>query len=121
MAKASQYPVSAEEISLTTDICFVPDSQVIFPSVFLKNAGKIRYPSCMYKDCFDVLKQSYTYILLPANKRDFSNLILEKFKKLLQNVETEIIKARQKKNQRKKSSVIGQEDDCRVSTYSVDT
>ena len=51
----------------------------------------------MYKDCFELLKRQYEYVILPSNQTDFSNLILEKLHKFLKNIESEIGKARDKK------------------------
>lgn len=44
-----------------------------------------------------MLKRQYEYVILPANQTDFSNLILEKLRKFLTNIESEIRKARDKK------------------------
>lgn len=79
------------------DVCFVPDSQIVFPAVFLTKVTKLRYPCCMYKDCFDVLKRQYNYIVLPSNQTDFSNLILRKLQRFLETIESEIRSAREKR------------------------
>jgi len=79
-----------------SEICFVPDSQVIFPPVFLTNIEGLPHPSCIYKDCFDLLKKQYTYLILPSGKTDFSNLILEKLQKFLAIIDSEIGNARTK-------------------------
>lgn len=84
---------------MTIENSYVPDSQIVFPSVFFSESEKIGYPSCMYRDCFNLLKRGYNYVLMPSNQTDFSNLILRKFNKFLENIEIEIQKAREQKTQ----------------------
>ena len=79
---------------MTTDILFVPDSNIIYPSIFLANIEKIGPRACRCRDCFDLLKKSHNYVILPANKTDFSNLIIKKFGKFLGAIELEITQAR---------------------------
>jgi len=55
---------------------------------------KLPHPSCIYKDCFDLLKKQYNYLILPSGKTDFSNLILEKLQKFLSVIDSEIGNAR---------------------------
>jgi hypothetical protein len=77
-------------------INFVPDSQIIFPSIFLIDVEKIKHPNCVYKECFEILQQYYNYLILPSNDLDFSNVILTKFRLFLRSVESEIRNARNK-------------------------
>jgi hypothetical protein len=77
-------------------VCFVPDSNIVFPSIFLVDVKKIQHPNCMYKECFEILQQHYNYLILPSNDLDFSTLILGKFREFLGHIESEISKARTK-------------------------
>ena len=79
------------------EVCFVPDSQIIFPSVFLSNVSALRPPNCTYKICFELLTQNCNYVILPSNYTDFSRLIIKKMPKFLKLLEEEISKARANK------------------------
>ena len=73
---------------------FVPDSQLIFPCVFLLGIDRIQHPTRMYKECFELLCKYCDYLVLPSNILDFNNLIINKFNRFLSHIESEIQKAR---------------------------
>jgi len=77
-------------------MCFVPDSQVIFTHVFLADIEGLPHHTCMYKDCFDLLRKQYNYLILPSGVADFSNLIIEKLQKFLAAIDSEIANAKVK-------------------------
>lgn len=58
--------------------------------MFLTDIEGLPYPSDTYKDCFDLLRKQYNYLILPSGKTDFSNLIIEKLHKFLAAIDSEI-------------------------------
>lgn len=76
------------------DKVFVPDAQIIFPTVFLADIEKIRGPSKDYKKCFEIISKSCNYLILPSNVTDFSGLILNKLRDFLRHIEEHIRRAR---------------------------
>lgn len=79
---------------MTAESLFIPDANIVYPSIFLFGVEKLEYHACKCKECFEVLKKHHTYVILPANKTDFSNLILGKFGRFLGAIENEISCAR---------------------------
>jgi hypothetical protein len=86
-----------KESHLPQENAYIPDSHIIFPSVFLADVEKLNFPNCLYRDCFNILKRDCNYVLLPSNYSDFSNLILDKFYQFLKSIEVEICYARDRK------------------------
>lgn len=76
---------------------FVPDAQIVFPSVFLSDVENLVGISVLYKKCFDIIKESSNYILLPSNITDFTGIILNKLRNFLSYIESHIRKARNEK------------------------
>jgi hypothetical protein len=68
----------------------------MFPSVFLVDVENLEGSCSLYKECFELVRQKYTYVILPASQSDFSNLILEKLQKFLNIIDSEIRNARVK-------------------------
>jgi hypothetical protein len=50
--------------------------------------------SVLYKNCFDIVKESCNYILLPSNLTDFGGLIMKKLREFLGYIESNIRRAR---------------------------
>jgi hypothetical protein len=76
------------------DRWFVPDAQIVFPTVFLSDVESLSGNCALYKDCFDIIKMSCNYVILPSNITDFSGLIMSKLREFLGYIETYIRKAR---------------------------
>lgn len=67
-------------------VYFVPDTNVIYPSVFLHNAITLPPREKICKKCFDTLKQRFNVKILPENGAEFLNLIYGKFHQFLEDI-----------------------------------
>lgn len=67
---------------------------MVFPIVFLSDVGSLTGVSALYKNCFDIIKDSCNYVFLPSNITDFSGLVMDKLRKFLGYLEAHIRKAR---------------------------
>lgn len=67
-------------------VCFVPDTNIIYPSVFLHNATTLSRNEKMCKKCFNILKQRFNVKILPENEQEFYNLIYGKFRRFLEEI-----------------------------------
>jgi hypothetical protein len=57
--------------------------------------GSLTGVATLYKNCFDIIRDSCNYIFLPSNISDFSNgLIMDKLRKFLRYIEAHIRKAK---------------------------
>jgi hypothetical protein len=66
---------------------YVLDTQILFPHVFLPSASALSQSNECYKNCADeFLKGKMHWIILPSNEDEFNLLILEDFRKLLQEI-----------------------------------
>lgn len=75
---------------------FVPDAHIMFPSVFLSDIEGLTGNSSTYRTCFEIIRDSCTYIILPSGITDFFNLIQNKLRMFLSNIESQIRRARDK-------------------------
>jgi hypothetical protein len=71
-------------ISGFTYECYVPDTQILFPHVFLGNIDRLPRNDALYKECIDcILQNKIRLAILPSNHYEFRNLILKKFEQFL--------------------------------------
>jgi len=67
--------------------CYVPDTQILFPHVFLGDVKKLSTNNVLYKLCIDcILENNIRLAILPSNHYEFHNLILEKFRVFLKDI-----------------------------------
>ena len=81
-------------------VCFIPDTNIIYPSVFLHNVTTLPRTEKMCKECFEVLKQRFNVKILPENEQEFYNLIYGKFRKFLDDIRNVAIQVKKKKQSR---------------------
>lgn len=67
--------------------CYVPDTQILFPHVFLDEIEKLPANDQLYRECVcSILENNIRLVLLPHNHAEFYNLALESFKDFLEDV-----------------------------------
>lgn len=67
--------------------CYVPDTQILFPHVFLSDIQKLPRNDIMYRDCVNcILANNIRLAILPSNHYEFRNLIVEKFRMFLMDI-----------------------------------
>jgi len=77
--------------------CYVPDSQLIFPHIFLKDLNRLPDPNKLFYKCFDLMDKHCEIKILPANESDIGSLILNKFYPFMKNIRAEIERAQRNK------------------------
>lgn len=76
---------------------YVFDTQILFPKVFLNNVPNLSQTNRLYNDCVDeLLDLKVHWIVLPSNEDEFNLLIVDKFRKLLQDIGTSALKCKNK-------------------------
>lgn len=70
--------------SVSTYECYVPDTQILFPHVFLSNVSTLPKNDTLYRECVDcILQNKMRLAILPSNHYEFRNLIFKKFELFL--------------------------------------
>ncbi|MEM2145962.1 MAG: hypothetical protein QW279_11420 [Candidatus Jordarchaeaceae archaeon] len=73
--------------------CYVPDTQILFPHVFLRGIQKLSANNVLYKSCVNrILENNIRLAILPSNHYEFNNLIMEKFRAFLKDIAIMAIK-----------------------------
>ena len=78
--------------------CYVPDTQILYPLVFLQDVLTLSFPNSLYKECIDALREYCILKILPENNYEFNRLILRKFQRFLDDVKSEALVAKRKRS-----------------------
>lgn len=76
--------------------CYVPDTQILYPLIFLHDVPTLSSPNDMYKECIDALRKSFVLKILPENEVEFHRLIFRKFQFFLADIKSEALRSRSK-------------------------
>ena len=74
--------------------CYVPDSQLIFPCIFLREVERLPRHTRLFNRCFELMRQHCEFKILPSIKSDLSSKILTGFREFLRDIRSEISRAR---------------------------
>ena len=96
--------------------CYAPDSQLIFPCIFLRGVDRLPRLSKRFKKCFELMKQYCDYRILQAVQVDFEGIIMNNFRIFLGDIESEIRKA-QRNRSSKQAFYRGVDDLLRAKGY----
>ena len=77
-----------------SDVCFVPDTNIIYPCVFLHNATSLPQNEGICKKCFEKLKEDFNVKVLPENESEFLYFVHGKFHDFLDVIRDVATKAR---------------------------
>lgn len=76
--------------------CYIPDTQILYPLVFLNDVVTLSCPNSCYKECIDALRKDFVLKILPENDYEFYRLILRKFSRFLDDVKKQVFVAKSK-------------------------
>jgi len=77
--------------------CYVPDTQLIFPSIFLTNFDNLERRCLEYHKCYNFLDRNCDVKFLPALMDDVSNLLINSFRIFLMIIQQELLNSKRKK------------------------
>jgi len=75
-------------------VCFVPDTNIIYPCVFLHNVTGLPQNEGACKKCFEKLKEAFNVKILPENDSEFLYYIHGKFHSFLDIIRNGAARAR---------------------------